>query len=565
MDSLRNEMQTAEKQQNDEDKAFHILNANFTRPLKFTNPFSYEPHPLCIAATEKIKDYIYRHNDLLDELSHGKMLGVLVVENKEKETGFLAAFSGTLLGTNILPFFVPPVYDILQPGETFKQGENQLNEINLSIKELEGSTLLKSVTERLSIFQEEANKEILSAREKMKISKLRRDQLREDSKLTNEENDELIRESQWEKAEFVRLKRRLKAEEDELKERKSVLTSKILELKNKRKSLSDELQRWIFDRFSMLNSRKEHKTLTDIFTDYSNSLPPAGSGECCAPKLLQYAYSKGYKPLCMAEFWWGESPKGEIRHHLCYYPACHSKCKPILGYMLQGIDMDSSYLNRTDSLKDKVKIIYSDNDIIVADKPSGMPSVDGKIETDSLEAVVREMFDINTDTPIVVHRLDMATSGIVVFARNKNAHENIQKQFRDHKVKKIYVADTEGCPSINEGIIRLPLRPDINDRPRQMVDMEHGKYAETKYMVMGTHKEGKTTICRLHLFPSTGRTHQIRVHCAHKDGLDCPIIGDTLYGNTFFPGERLHLHAAQITFFHPSTNQTITFSSQPDF
>ena len=323
--------------------------------------------------------------------------------------------------------------------------------------------------------------------------------------------------------------------------------------------MSQDLQLWLFHQYQLLNARGETKDLVDIWQLYYSRpklrqkfpLPPGGTGDCCAPKLLQYAYQQGLKPLCMAEFWWGATTKEEIRQHLNYYPACRGKCKPILTWMLEGLEVDPNP-ELAGFAHLELKTVYEDEAIVVVDKPSGMLSTPGRIEDYSVETVMRQRYP----DAVIVHRLDMGTSGLLIVAKTLEAYHPLQEQFIKHQIKKKYVAKLEGRGKKEEvrGTVSLPLRPDPMNRPRQMVDMEHGKRAVTDYEFLSDDLVA--------LYPQTGRTHQLRIHCAHPDGLGRPIVGDELYGTK---GERLMLHASEIWFRHPLTGQELHLISPPPF
>ena len=441
----------------------HPLHTDIPKPERFTYPFNYEPHPLCLLAAKEVQQEIARINP-----QEGKMFGVLVVEmddvggmmddgRRKGRIGFLAAYSGLLEGRNDWEYFVPPVYDAQQPDGYFKQQE-----------------------------------QIIS------------------------------------------------------------LTSQFSPLTSK--ELSQNLQEWLFHQYQLLNARGEVKDLVDIWQDYYDRpklrnkypLPPGGTGDCCAPKLLQYAYQRGLKPICMAEFWWGNSTKTELRQHLNYYPACSGKCKPILSWMLQGLDVDPDPellgFQKTD-----IPVVYEDEWLIVVDKPSGMLSVPGRVSEYSVETVMQERYPDSK----VAHRLDMGTSGLLIVAKTPEVYRALQEQFVKHQVKKKYLAMLEEGRWKREdvrGQIFLPLRPDPMNRPRQVVDMEHGKRAVTDYEFISPNIVA--------LYPQTGRTHQLRIHCAHPDGLGRSIVGDELYGTK---GKRLMLHAAEIWFTHPIKQVTMHF------
>ena len=443
----------------------HPLTTDIPKPQRFTYPFCYEPHPLCLQAAAEVQQHIASHEAIRQDADHGKMFGVLVVESTEKgaakgETlGFLAAYSGLLAGRNDWTYFVPPVYDAQQPDGHFK------------------------LTER-----------------------------------------EIVRTAQH-----------------------APLLSK---------ELSQELQEWLFHQYQLLNARGEVKDLVDIWQSYYSRpklqrkfpYPPGGTGDCCAPKLLQYAYQQGLHPVCMAEFWWGAATKTELRQHLNFYPACRGKCKPILTWMLQGLDVDPD--PETQGFERmELPVIYEDDHIVVVNKPSGLLSSPGRLEEYSVETIMRQRYP----EAVIAHRLDMGTSGLLIVCKSLAVYRPMQEQFVRHEVRKKYLAQLESAPTSpvpppSKGRITLPLRPDPMNRPRQVVDIEHGKRAVTDYELLDNNMVA--------LYPQTGRTHQLRIHCAHPDGLNRPIVGDELYGTK---GPRLMLHAAEITFRHPITQQPMHF------
>ncbi len=514
----------------------HPLHTDIEKPKRMNNPFNYEPHQLCLLAAEEMKRWIETDPVLKEDADNGKMFGVLVVERTttehtedttaehtentttehtegttaecpktcvcgEHELGFLAAYSGLLAGRNDWPQFVPPVYDAQQPDGHFKQTERVISDLN---ERLRGA------------------------------------------------NGELA---------------------DEERER----------LKALRKQMSEELQEWLFRQYRMLNGRGETKDLVEIWQDYHTRpkvrrkfpLPPGGSGDCCAPKLLQYAYQQGLRPVCMAEFWWGASPKAEVRHHGQYYPACRGKCLPILTWMLQGTDYDSelgvwgetTLRNIYLESRTELQTVYEDEWLAVINKPANMLTIPGREVTESVMTLMRERYP-DYDGQLIVHRLDMATSGLLIISKDKQVNTLLQQQFEQRKVRKKYIALLDGVPDVmlaeptatgsGRGIINLPLCKDPLDRPRQRVDRENGKPAVTEYEILGM-ENGHT---RVALYPKTGRTHQLRVHCAHQDGLNCPILGDTLYGRK---ADRLYLHAAELWFTHPVTGEPMHITAAPEW
>ena len=618
---------------------------------------------------------------------------------KRREIGYLAAYSGQIGGRSDWEGFVPAVFDYLQPGGYFKTHEAEITELNHAITRLSNDEKMKEAKRIINNLQQERQNTIAAYQEKMKEAKAKRDARRQEamlaykesgkaygmtngetygmtngktdcSGLSPEEEQAMIKESQFMKAELRRLKKAL-AEKTTLEKEYSDFQENLLRMKQLRKTLSDALQQWLFTQFRMNNYQGKSKDLLEIFRDEallgnindktngnttskkmdSNGvitsrvtamkiIPPAGSGECCEPKLLQYAFEHGLKPLQMAMFWWGESPKEEIRHHLQFYPACNGKCKPILHWMLPADVFHSSAITTsslapssavtaTDKASDKinlanstyiynkVEILYEDREIAVIHKPEGMLSVPGKdAQQPSIYSWARKQFPEATG-PLIVHRLDMATSGLMVIAKTEFAYHRLQEQFTNHQVQKRYVAivcckdkeiaqriknaakkasqeasngntkETTEDTSRNRGLISIPLMPDYLDRPRQVVNHEHGKEAITKYEVLGNEEHGseerrvkseeynstanheaqssnlKVQCIRLALYPKTGRTHQLRVHCAHREGLDAPILGDPLYGNV--KADRLYLHAEAITFKHPLTGKEIHIERKADF
>jgi len=555
----------------------HPLHTDIEPPSQLNNPFNYEPHPLCLLAAEEVKKYVRAHADLLADAEKGEMFGVLIVKptlnpsRREGDlitsnsnpsggmgVGFLAAYAGLLAGRNDWDWFVPPIFDAQQPDGRFKQTEAKISALNKEIEALQAP---------------------LDPPEGGKVP----------SNLSSESESSPLRGDR----------------------------GGLLSLKHQRKQMSNDLLLWLFEQYNLINYKGEVRNVVDIWRDYHNSpkllrkfpLPPGGTGECCAPKLFQYAFQHGLKPLAIAEFWWGESPKREIRHHFQFYPACNGKCKPILSWQLahpqplpKGGEPDAASTTNPSlreglgvgcSLREGQRVgyiptLYTDDQIAVVVKPEGLLSVPGNTGEISLYDIMRQRFP-NATGPMMVHRLDQATSGIIVVAKTEFAYKQLQRQFEQREVKKRYVAMVQ--PTLNpsrregentseadknslnregrggslppprgsqRGVISLPLAPDYLDRPRQVVDYDEGKPAVTDYEFIG--QEGP--YYRVLLTPHTGRTHQLRVHCAHKDGLGMPIVGDDLYG---FHSDRLYLHAEYLSFTHPLTGEIMEFQKAPDF
>ena len=564
----------------------HALSTSIPSPRQFTYPFCYDVDPLAEAASLELQRYIADADLMSTEKGCGKMFGVLVVEYEDEsgalQRGFLAAYSGLLGGRNDWPYFVPPVFDAQQPDGHFKRTEREISAINREIAAIEHDPeYLQSVAQHEQT-KKRLQAEVDAFKAEVDAAKARRDARRKSGEsLSEEEQAEMICESQFMKAELRRRRKAMEQAESTLNTQHSTF---LKSLQRKRKQMSDELQRWLFSAYRMLNAEGEERDLIDIFREYTHAMPPAGAGDCCAPKLLQYAYLHHLRPVCMAEFWWGESPASEIRHHLHYYPACRSKCLPILTHMLKGLDVAPNPLAQKRHTAEP-RVLYADEYIMVVDKPAGMLSVPGKAESvrsefsDSANISVEEYFANNSKLKIqnskflkAAHRLDMDTSGLLVLARTKEAYVELQRQFASRETMKRYEAVLSGVPkhhhlttSPSQRLtISLPLIADINDRPRQRVDMEHGKPACTLYNIIEVRTadaDKRRTL--VHLYPKTGRTHQLRVHCAHPLGLACPILGDPLYG--IERADRMYLHAAELTFRHPVTGETMHFLSPSGF
>ena len=546
-------------------------------PEKFTYPFHYTPHPLCVLAAEEVKEYISSRKEWQEELTLGKMFGVLIVQEtgkrtrkgKEKETGestdkdeeggigYLAAFSGNLAGKNLHTYFVPPVYDLLQPQGFFKIEEEHISAINVRIKKTQNDPHYIDLLRQIEKETMQSQQELTEAKEFFKSAKKNREIRRKTGVPDAKELAAMIRESQFQKAELKRMEKMWKEKIASLQAEADTFITKIETMKIERKKRSATLQRKLFEQFQILNARGETKDLCRIFAQTIQKFPPAGAGECAAPKLLQYAYKHQLKPIAMAEFWWGDSPKAEIRHHGYYYPACKGKCEPILKHMLQGLEVEENPLLKKHYHEIPLEIVYEDNYLVVVNKPAGMLSVPGKGEIDSVYQHIKTLYPDATG-PLIVHRLDMATSGVLLIAKNKKVHQHLQAQFKNRMIKKRYIALLDGKIPSKEGTITLPLRMNPLDRPRQIVDHEHGKTAITLYRVLNE-QEGRTLIA---FYPLTGRTHQLRVHAAHPEGLHCPIRGDELYGRK---ADRLYLHAESLEFVHPITKKIIFVEKKSNF
>ena len=540
-------------------------------PERFTFPFYYQPHPLCLLAAKELQNHLqtqqaWQHNFGLTgnkETAIGKMFGVLLVQNQHNEIGYLSAFSGKIAGKNQLPEFVPPVFDMLAENGFFMQGQLEINQISARIKTLEKNPQILALE---TLLQGEMDSSLVACqqqRERMIEGRKNRKERRLAAKTELDANeflrlkDQLSRQSIQQKNQLRDLNiywnERIQKAEDNLKQ----LTAELTSLKKQRKDLSAHLQQKLFDQYRFLNINGTAKSLCDIFKETAQLTPPAAAGDCAAPKLLQYAFKYKLKPLAIAEFWWGESPKSAIRKHLNFYTACQGKCQPILAHMLEGITMDKNPLLNNPAAGKTIDIIYQDEAMLVINKPAEFLSVPGKNIDDSVYLRIKQSYPRATGS-LIVHRLDMSTSGLMLIALSKEAHKNLQRQFIKRTVKKRYVALLDGTVKEDAGIIDLPLRVDLDDRPRQLVCYEHGKPAQTQWEVIHR-KDNKT---KVYFHPLTGRTHQLRVHSAHAKGLNMPILGDDLYGNI---AKRLHLHAESIEFSHPISRELMHFQIEAEF
>ena len=553
---------------------FHLFKSDVSGielPEKFTFPFYYEPHSLAKLAAKELQIYLesqtdFTHNFGFDanetENPIGKMFGVLVVKNKTGQLGYLAAFSGKLEDESCPEPFVPPVFDLRTPNSFYRKGEQEIENINQQLTTLKNDPKylhLKKIVKKKS---KEIEEDLALQRRKMKRSQKKR-KLRKNEAFQNLAakdfailTTKLAQESFNDQFFYKELLAYYTHQTDQNRKELLSFETQIAALKKLRKETSALLQKTLFEKFQFLNSKKEPKALIDIFNN-PEIKPPAGSGECAAPKLLQFAYKNELTPICMAEFWWGISPNSDIKKHQNFYPACQGRCKPILAHMLDGIPVDENLLLKEISTDKALEIIYEDDALIVVNKPAEFLSVPGKEINDSVYTRIKEQYPDATG-PLIVHRLDMSTSGILLLTKTKEANKVLQSQFIKRTIQKRYIALLDGDVLGDKGKINLPLRLDVNDRPKQLVCFEHGKNAQTIWEVINR-EQGKT---RVYLYPITGRTHQLRVHAAHKKGLNHPILGDDLYGTK---QDRLHLHAEFIAFSHPTTDEKMSFRVPPGF
>jgi tRNA pseudouridine32 synthase/23S rRNA pseudouridine746 synthase len=540
-------------------------------PARFTFPFYYEPHPLTLIAASELQQYLEEQTHLDHNFglttdtagaAIGKMFGVLVVADATGKLGYLSAFSGKLADSNDHPNFVPPVFDMLTENSFFLKEQEVIDAINAALEQLPNDELYNNLKQQLEQQTAECATELADFKTELKNNKEQR-RLQREALLNSYDEQEsalteadLAKQSHYDRHRLRVLKEEWKTRIDATRAELEPIEARIEALKIERRERSAVLQGQLFEQYSFLNIAGKRKSLHDIFSPTAFGRPPAGAGECATPKLLQYAFAHGYKPLAMAEFWWGAAPKSDIRQHKQFYPACAGKCKPILAHMLEGMEVDENpfLIPADDSLQ--IEVIYEDDYLVIVNKPSGLRSVPGVDIQDSVYS--RLKYRLGDTEPLMVHRLDMGTSGLLVVAKTAAIHKHIQKQFLDRTVRKRYTALLSKPINSAEGTINLPLCADPYNRPRQLVCFDTGKPSVTKWKVVN--HIGDAT--KIHFWPLTGRTHQLRMHAAHELGLQAPIVGDDLYGT---PAARLYLHAASLSFLHPVTKERMNFEVQEDF
>ncbi len=532
----------------------------------FTDPFRYVPDPRVLHAGRIVISRLAEWASMPEgrpektierSFAEGKMLGVLICR-----TGFLAAFSGTVKGsggvTSSVDGFVPPIIDLTDEQGYFKINEAAITRLNKELEILSSSPAYNAIKTELINAQATRDAEIEALQDQIRLAKIQRDKIRNES-TDPSKSDELIRESQFQKAELKRCKDRWKDRICGIENRISEFEATIRDLKSRRAEQSDALQKWIFENAIVHNGAGESSSIWEIFSR-GGLTPPGGTGDCAAPKLLNYAFTHGLEPLAMGEFWYGASPDTAVRTHGHFYPSCTSKCGPLLGYMMKGLRLP---VKPAMTENGTLRILFEDETLIVVEKPSGMPSVPGLDGRTSAQEILGDGYH-------AVHRLDMDTSGVMIFAKTPEDAVNLRRQFEEHTVRKTYMAKVSantasqtGSSKTGKGAIDLPLSPDYDERPRQKVDFNQGKEAHTEYEVVCNNQDGTSDLL---LYPHTGRTHQLRVHCAHHLGLGRPIVGDLLYGAHSVDScppmhPRLCLHALSITFRHPANGSEMTFTS----
>ncbi len=539
--------------------------AHLTLPDKFTFPFYYQPDAISVLAVEQLQQQLELHiPPTHHDADSGKMFGVLVVQNSQQQLGYLAAYSGQLESpVNGAINFVPAVADMQLHDDEYLAQSRIINDINGELELLENSEQFNTIQRAFNQATSNYQQQLLAQQAVRRSTREQRKQQRNDAlqQLNDSERQQLhtrlAAQSIAEKKQLQALKQHWQSKLAALQQTLDSYNSNIAQLKKRRKTLSKNLQKKLFAQYQFLNAEGKISDLNTIFAAIPEQSPPAGAGDCAAPKLLQYAYQHNLRPIAMAEFWWGAAPKSAIRHHKHYYPSCYSKCQPILGHMLKGLTVAENPLLVNPAQGKQLTIVYQDDDLLVVNKPAEFLSVPGVNIEDSVYLRIKTQFPHATG-PLIVHRLDMSTSGLLIIALNKRAHKALQKQFIERQVEKRYVALVAGNITEDSGTINLPLRLDFDDKPRQLVCYQHGKPSLTTWQVL----ERKENTTRLQLFPKTGRTHQLRVHCAHPRGLNTPIVGDDHYG---VKADRLHLHAEYLSFTHPINHRRLEFAVAPSF
>jgi len=524
------------------------------------SPFATSPHSLARQAAEILQQRLHEQDHGLRQ-DLGKMFGVLVVRDSDGRIGFLSAFSGMFNGQWQLPGFVPQLFELAGPGSSLAFGNGELAKLTEKIETLEASEERTGLIGDISCLQQQREQVLTELKQRHKKARAERKQQR--LALANAPEAERQRQmaslalaSQHHKREATNTALAWNEKLQPLQTQLERLEQEIEQLKAERTAMSRRLHMEFFESYRLGNWLQEEQPITRFFSD---STPPAGAGDCAGPKLIHYAHRHGLKPLALAEFWWGASPATGIRHHGHFYPACRGKCRPILPFMLRGVDVEPHPDFALDVDASEPQTVFEDEHLLVINKPAGLMSTPGKHIKDSVQTRLLERYPQHPELKLV-HRLDMATSGLLLVAKTLPANKRLQRQFVQRSVEKRYEALLSKSLSNQqlEGEIDLPLRADFYDTPRQMVCFESGKPAHTRWQVIG--REGDIT--RVWFYPHTGRTHQLRMHAAHKDGLNAPIVGDDLYG---LADERMMLHAQRLCFSHPASRDRMEFEIPAPF
>ncbi|MEZ9858907.1 pseudouridine synthase [Vibrio splendidus] len=536
-------------------------------PTRFTFPYYYTPHPTCELAMLQLQQSLTDCG--VNETSQGNLYAVLLVQDPTtQELGYLSAFSGLQLDPSLASQlnninFVLPAFDSEQFQSNNSANLARQSQLADDIKKLQQSHNLDVLVAELEELTVESAQAIEAFQLAMTVNKAQRNELREQANqekaLGNLESaanllKQLGNQSSQEKRDLKALRIEWKQKIAERQSQVDLIESELKNRKQDHQSISEQLETQRLSHYRFINQALESKSLLELL-DGKDALE--GSGDCCLPKLLNFAFEHGFKPLALSEFWWGLPPTDIIRQHANLYPVCQSKSFEILDHQLTHIELEDNPLIVNPAVGKSFDIVYEDDEIVVVNKPEEFLSVPGKFIEDSVYTRIKALYP-NATGPLIIHRLDMSTSGLLILALTAESNKHIQKQFIDRTVEKRYTALLDGEIDGKSGDISLPLRGDITDRPRQLVCHEHGRNADTYWEAIGT-SNGKT---KVHLYPKTGRTHQLRVHCAHPLGLGVPIRGDDLYG---YKRERLHLHAGYLKLIHPTTGEWMEFEVPSEF
>ncbi|BAY08047.1 RluA family pseudouridine synthase [Calothrix sp. NIES-2098] len=491
----------------------------------------------------------------------GKMYGILLVELPTGEQRVIKAFSGLLNGCSVVEGWVPPISG---REEVALEEAKTLAELEAIKQEL---ITLNQLPERqqYEILSREFAQQLQAMRDRHRDRKHQRHEKRQliCATLTGEALtiaiEQLDEESRQQGIEQRQLKRQHNEVLQPLKQVIAAADKRMQELKQQRKQLSRQLQAQMQAAYTLMNFLGQRRSLQQLMPQGL----PTGTGDCCAPKLLQYAATHNLKPLAMAEFWWGTKSTDGDKIPGRFYGACAERCQPLMGFLLSGFsEINSSRLLSVNQEKDEtLSIIYEDKWLIAVNKPAGLLSVPGRY-FDTQDSVLSRLRNSLPDGMSLntVHRLDRDTSGILLLARDRQTYRQLSIQFQQQQIHKVYEALLAGIVTVDRGVIELPLWGNPDNRPYQQVDWEYGKPSITHFQVLA--REGNYT--RVEFTPLTGRTHQLRVHAADVQGLGVAILGDRLYGCNQV-ASRLYLHARELSFQHPHLEETLQIQAKTPF
>ena len=490
-------------------------------PQALTFPYHYRPHPW----VEKAALCVRTHLDHYAQNQPGRLVAVLVVRKNDGQIGF---YAGCDQFDSEDSFFVKSFWQQL-PAAHFPS--------------IQTDYLSEALEQRAKA--EEAYLQFRSAARERKA-------LRRSARLNHTADlTQLAIESQRDSRELDRLK--------------ALLSQAIREEEKMHYRIHSETQKALYadwrhrlEQIQLSNAIGQQQSLFQLLSDsiekeeWLKALLRSS-----LPALINLARKNQDKLLAFGSFWWGRLPSHDVRQNGVFYSFAKERHARFLDFQLLGESLETNLLAVDHFAHWKADIIYEDDDLVAVNKPAGMLSVPGKHPVNNVYNTVLSLYP-QASGPMLLHRLDMATSGVLLFAKNKTTHQQMQNAFAQGWIKKRYIALLEKCPESLQGSINLPLCLNPLDRPRQMVSRAYGKAALTEYEVLGN--EGLLT--RVAFFPKTGRTHQLRLHAAHRRGLNSAIVGDDLYGH---PAERLYLHAESLQFTHPKTGQLITIKAPCPF